>query len=101
MAEGCFPSDDRFSKAVSTAVIVITFCLQRTLGLHAGRAGTCEVMIGCMAKALDDQLHMNGDEMDAVRWVTREEAQKAVRFSSNLDSASAGEGAAPGFVCHY
>ncbi|KAK9812320.1 hypothetical protein WJX73_001978 [Symbiochloris irregularis] len=59
-----------------------------------GRGGTCEVMIGCMAKALDDTLHVNEEEMDAVRWVTKQEAQTAIQHSSVNDVASSGQGAA-------
>ena len=60
--------------------------------LTAGRGGSCEIMIGCIAKALDDELHMDGDEMDDVRWVTKQDAQKAVQYSSLKDSSSAGGG---------
>ena len=50
-------------------------------------------MIGCIAKALDDTLHVDGDEMDDVRWVTKEAAQKAVQYSSLSDSSATGSGA--------
>ena len=35
----------------------------------AGRAGSCELMIGCVAQAASDQLKPDFDEMEDVRWV--------------------------------
>lgn len=32
-----------------------------------GRGGSCELMIGCIGKALSDELRMDSDEMDDVR----------------------------------
>ena len=32
-----------------------------------GRGGSCELMIGCIGKALDDELRMDEGEMDDVR----------------------------------
>lgn len=32
-----------------------------------GRGGSCELMIGCIAKAKTDSLHQDEDEMDDVR----------------------------------
>ena len=32
-----------------------------------GRGGSCELMVGCIAQALSDDLHMDSDEMDDVR----------------------------------
>lgn len=49
-------------------------------------------MIGCVAKALDDTLHVNTEEMDDVRWVSKQAARQAVLYSSSSDSASAGQG---------
>lgn len=49
--------------------------------MRAGRGGSCELMIGCMAKATSDSLDVNFDEMEDVRWVTREQAARAVLAS--------------------
>lgn len=51
-------------------------------------------MIGCVAKALDDTLRMDGDEMDEVRWVSREAVRTAVQQSSDSDSVITGAGMA-------
>ena len=42
----------------------IMLCL---LFLPAGRGGSCELMIGCVAKAESQQLNVDLDEMDEVR----------------------------------
>ena len=52
----------------------------------AGRGGTCELMIGCIAKATSDALHMDESEMDDVRWVSRDQLQKAVEDSKRTDT---------------
>ena len=52
----------------------------------AGRGGTCELMIGCIAKAASDTLHMDQSEMDDVRWVSRDQLQKAVEDSRRTDT---------------
>lgn len=51
-----------------------------------GRGGTCELMIGCIAKATSDALHMDESEMDDVRWVSRGQLQKAVEDSKRTDT---------------
>ena len=35
-----------------------------------GRGGSCELMIGCIGKALSDDLRMDEGEMDEVRYST-------------------------------
>ena len=40
-------------------------------------------MIGCMAKATSDALNVDYDEMEEVRWVSREEAARAVLASQD------------------
>lgn len=52
----------------------------------AGRGGTCELMIGCIAKATSNALHMDESEMDDVRWVSRDQLQKAVEDSKRKDT---------------
>ena len=52
----------------------------------AGRGGTCELMIGCIAKATSDALHMDESEMDDVRWVNRDQLKKAVEDSKRTDT---------------
>lgn len=58
-----------------------------------GRGGSCEIMIGCIGRALGDELHMDGEEMDAVRWISKDDLLKAIQYSSASDS-SAGTGRA-------
>lgn len=48
-------------------------------------------MIGCIGRALGDELHMDGEEMDAVRWISKDDLLKAIQYSSASDS-SAGTG---------
>ena len=43
----------------------------------------CELMIGCIAKATSDTLNVDFDEMEDVRWVTREQAARAVSASQS------------------
>ena len=43
-------------------------------------------MIGCIAKATSDTLHMDESEMDDVRWVSRDQLQKAVEDSKRTDT---------------
>lgn len=43
-------------------------------------------MIGCIAKATSDTLHMDESEMDDVRWVTRDQLKKAVEDSKRTDT---------------
>lgn len=43
-------------------------------------------MIGCIAKATSETLHMDESEMDDVRWVSRDELQKAVEDSKRTDT---------------
>ena len=43
-------------------------------------------MIGCIAKATSDTLHMDESEMDDVRWCTREQLKKAVEDSKRMDT---------------
>ncbi len=46
------------------------------LALHpAGRGGSCELMIGCIAKAASSELRVDPEEMEEVRWVSREGEQ--------------------------
>lgn len=54
-------------------------------------------MIGCIAKATSDTLDVDFDEMDAVRWVTREEAARAV--SASLGRTDPYPSAAPKALC--
>ena len=43
-------------------------------------------MIGCIAKATSETLHMDESEMDDVRWVSRYQLQKAVEDSRRTDT---------------
>ena len=48
-------------------------------------------MIGCIAKATSDALHMDESEMDDVRWCTREQLKKAVEDSKRMDTPYQGQ----------
>ena len=48
-------------------------------------------MVGCIAKATSDTLHMDESEMDDVRWITRDQAQKAVADSRRTDTPYQGQ----------
>lgn len=43
-----------------------------------GRAGSCELMIGCVAKAEEEELRPNLEEMAEVRWVSKPDLLKAI-----------------------
>ncbi|DBB08850.1 TPA: hypothetical protein ACH3X3_007500 [Trebouxia sp. C0006] len=60
-----------------------------------GRGGTCELMIGCIAKATSDALHMDESEMDDVRWVGRDQLKKAVEDSKRKDTPYQGGSSEP------
>ena len=48
-------------------------------------------MIGCMAKAKSDALHMDDTEMDDVRWISKADVKKALERSSAADNPLTGE----------
>lgn len=48
-------------------------------------------MIGCIAKATSDTLHMDESEMDDVRWVGRDQLKKAVEDSKRKDTPYQGQ----------
>ncbi|KAL4437163.1 hypothetical protein ABPG75_004302 [Micractinium tetrahymenae] len=67
-----------------------------------GRGGSCELMIGCIAKAGGDTITVDPMEMAEVRWVSREDVAAAVRLAAAPDSPYLGgkgseEGARLGF----
>lgn len=43
-------------------------------------------MIGCVAKATSDELHVDKTEMDEVRWIHRDRVLQVVQASSNSDN---------------
>ena len=47
-------------------------------------------MIGCIAKARCDTLHMDDAEMEEVRWVSRADVAKALDRSSSKDNPLTG-----------
>ncbi|BDA44335.1 Peroxisomal NADH pyrophosphatase NUDT12 [Coccomyxa sp. Obi] len=51
-----------------------------------GRGGSCELMIGCVAKATSDELHVDKTEMDEVRWIQRDRVLRVVQASSSSDN---------------
>jgi NADH pyrophosphatase NudC (nudix superfamily) len=48
-------------------------------------------MIGCIAKAKSDELHVDDSEMEEVRWVSRADISKALERSSGKDNPLVGE----------
>ena len=69
----------------------------RTLCVDEGRGGSCELMIGCIAKAAASELHPDMDEMDDVRWIHKDVVKQAVHVSSQPDHPYLGE---PPHVIH-
>ena len=63
------------------------------LGVYAGRGGSCELMIGCIAQAKNDTVHMDDTEMEEVRWVSRADVAKALDRSSSKDNPLTGDNA--------
>mmetsp|Transcript_5808 Transcript_5808/g.14849 ORF Transcript_5808/g.14849 Transcript_5808/m.14849 type:complete len:372 (+) Transcript_5808:266-1381(+) len=55
-----------------------------------GRAGSNELMIGCFAKALSDNITVNTDEMMEVKWYSREELRAALANSLLEENPFAG-----------
>jgi len=47
-------------------------------------------MIGCVAKATSDELHVDTSEMEEVRWIAREQVAQAIQSSSDRDLVTAG-----------
>lgn len=45
-----------------------------------GRYGSCELMIGCIAKARSYEVLLNSSEMEDVQWYDREELMAAVKL---------------------
>jgi NAD+ diphosphatase len=65
-----------------------------------GRAGSCELMLGCVGRAVSEELKVNPEEMDECRWVTRKELAQAIQRSKTIPflmsgSASLGEFSVP------
>jgi NADH pyrophosphatase NudC (nudix superfamily) len=48
-------------------------------------------MIGCVAKAKSDDLHVDQSEMEEVRWVSRDVVAQALSRSSGSDNPLLGE----------
>ena len=65
----------------------------------AGRGGSCELMIGSVAKATSDEVNFDRDEMDDVRWVTRQEAASALRVSEQKANPYLGAHGPSHIVC--
>lgn len=57
----------------------------------AGRGGSCELMIGCIAKAAATELHPDMEEMDDVRWIHKDIIKEVVHASSKPDHPYMGE----------
>jgi NAD+ diphosphatase len=54
-----------------------------------GRGGTCELMIGCIAEAITEDICIRDDEVEDVRWFSRIEALDMI------ESATSREGFVP------
>lgn len=52
----------------------------------AGRGGSCELMIGCVAKADSDNLQVDQSEMEEVRWIPRDQVAKALTRSAGANN---------------
>jgi NADH pyrophosphatase NudC (nudix superfamily) len=67
-----------------------------------GRGGSCELMIGCIARTTSEILNVDFNEMAECRWVTKEEVLEALKNSLSPESpfisrrARGGEGAPGG-----
>ncbi|MEW5305625.1 MAG: hypothetical protein WDW36_008155 [Sanguina aurantia] len=53
-----------------------------------GRAGSCELMLGCMAKARSYEIFVNQAEMEDVQWYDKEELRAAVRLYEECQAES-------------
>ncbi|KFM25303.1 Nudix hydrolase 19, chloroplastic [Auxenochlorella protothecoides] len=51
-----------------------------------GRGGSCELMIGCVAKATSNDIDMDAAEMAIVQWLPREDVRKALKNSGSAAS---------------
>lgn len=54
-----------------------------------GPGGRCELMLGCMAEAVTDTVHIDKKEMEDIQWFTRAEVAEA--FEASQRWASVGE----------
>lgn len=55
-----------------------------------GRVGSCEVVIGCVAKALDEEVQVDALEMEDVRWYTRADLVAAIRLYEHVGGTGGG-----------
>ena len=67
--------------------------------LCAGRGGSCELMIGCIAKAAATELHPDMEEMDDVRWIHKDIIKRVVHASSKPEHPYMGESVALQINC--
>lgn len=82
-----------------TLLNVLALCTW--LMILAGRGGTCELMIGCIAKATSNTLHVDETEMDDVRWVSRDQLQTAVQDSQRMDTPYHGQPLSHARLCMH
>jgi len=61
-----------------------------------GRGGSCELMIGCIAKTRSETLHIDYSEMEECRWVEKEEVLEALKKSLNPESPFVARGGGQG-----
>jgi len=66
-----------------------------------GRAGTCELMLGCIGKAQSYEIMVNMSEMEDIQWYDRSELRAAVQlYQDNMDETMVSLQASF-FVCSY
>ncbi|KAL4859665.1 Peroxisomal NADH pyrophosphatase NUDT12 [Chlorella vulgaris] len=61
-----------------------------------GRGGSCELMVGCIARATATSITVDPVEMEEVRWVSKADVGKAVQASASPESPYYSQGSKPG-----
>lgn len=60
-----------------------------------GRGMSCELMIGCMGRAKSEELNVDYEEMDEVRWVDRQSLKRALDVAKVHYGKSGGRSSSP------
>lgn len=55
-----------------------------------GRAGSCELMVGCVAKACNKQIALDVSELEDAKWCSREDVHRAVISYAPVSTAGNG-----------
>ncbi len=56
-----------------------------------GRGANCELMLGCVARAATEEIRPPTDELEGVKWFTRDEARQMLKRSAAKSEIDAGE----------